>query len=120
MVFQDSYSSLNPRMPIAGLDRLRPVRARHAASADAQQVARDLLAKVGLNPDLFGPRYPHELSGGQKQRVNIARALAHRAAHGDPRRGGLGARQIGRGAGAEPAALLKRQFNLTYLFICTI
>ena len=38
--------------------------------------ARDLLIKVGLNPDLFSRRYPHELSGGQRQRVNIARALA--------------------------------------------
>ena len=34
------------------------------------------MEKVGLNPNLFGQRYPHELSGGQKQRVNIARALA--------------------------------------------
>ena len=59
--------------------------------------------KVGLDPDSFADRYPHELSGGQRQRVNIARALALRAAPGDPRRGGLGARQVGRGAGAEPA-----------------
>ena len=42
----------------------------------AQKKARDLLIKVGLNPDLFSRRYPHELSGGQRQRVNIARALA--------------------------------------------
>ena len=42
----------------------------------AQEKARDLLIKVGLNPDLFSRRYPHELSGGQRQRVNIARALA--------------------------------------------
>ena len=76
MVFQDSYSSLNPRMPVAGFDRLRAARARHERAADAKQLARDLLEKVGLEPDLFGPRYPHELSGGQKQRVNIARALA--------------------------------------------
>ena len=44
--------------------------------AEAKKVARDLLEKVGLKPDLFGSRYPHEPSGGQKQRVNVARALA--------------------------------------------
>ena len=88
----------------SGLGRVRPVRARHAESRRARDIARDMLGKVGLDPDLFGPRYPHELSGGQKQRVNIARALATEPAHGDPRRAGLGARQIGRGAGAEPAA----------------
>jgi peptide/nickel transport system ATP-binding protein len=42
----------------------------------ARATANAMLAKVGLNPEQFGPRYPHELSGGQKQRVNIARALA--------------------------------------------
>jgi peptide/nickel transport system ATP-binding protein len=44
--------------------------------AEAKKVARDLLDKVGLKPELFGSRYPHELSGGQKQRVNVARAQA--------------------------------------------
>ncbi|WP_163497445.1 ATP-binding cassette domain-containing protein, partial [Escherichia coli] len=38
--------------------------------------ARDLMARVGLEPQRFAGRYPHELSGGQRQRVNIARALA--------------------------------------------
>ena len=86
--------------------------------ADARRVARDLLVKVGLNPDLFGERYPHELSGGQRQRVNIARALAIAAAPGDPGRGGVGARQVGRGAGAEPAGRpASSEFDLTYLFI---
>jgi osmoprotectant transport system ATP-binding protein len=43
---------------------------------DATQRAREALADVGLAPDDFGPRYPHELSGGQRQRVSFARALA--------------------------------------------
>ena len=46
------------------------------ATKDARDLARSLLARVGLAPSQFGARYPHELSGGQRQRVNIARALA--------------------------------------------
>jgi peptide/nickel transport system ATP-binding protein len=45
---------------------------------EAREIACDILGQVGLDPDLFGRRYPHELPGGQKQRVNIARALATR------------------------------------------
>jgi len=49
----------------------------HGLAADAARArARDLLDKVGLLPERFARRYPHELSGGQRQRVNIARALA--------------------------------------------
>ena len=75
MVFQDSYSSLNPRMPVQDSVAFGPY-VHGKKRREARRVARDMLVKVGLNPDLFGPRYPHELSGGQKQRVNIARALA--------------------------------------------
>jgi len=75
MVFQDSYSSLNPRMPIRDSVAFGPfIQGRR--KPEARDIARDILGRVGLDPDLFGPRYPHELSGGQKQRVNIARALA--------------------------------------------
>jgi peptide/nickel transport system ATP-binding protein len=75
MVFQDSYASLNPRLTVEdtiafGL-KANGVRAK-AALAQARRV----LDLVGLTPDVFGGRYPHELSGGQRQRVNIARALA--------------------------------------------
>jgi len=45
------------------------------ADAAARTLARELLGKVGLRPDTFANRYPHEISGGQRQRVNIARAL---------------------------------------------
>ena len=74
-------------------------------SADeAHARAHDLLRKVGLDPAVFADRYPHELSGGQRQRVNIARALALAPRLVHARRGGVGARQVGRGAGAQPAA----------------
>ncbi|MBX9873830.1 MAG: dipeptide/oligopeptide/nickel ABC transporter ATP-binding protein, partial [Beijerinckiaceae bacterium] len=75
MVFQDSYSSLNPRLPVEESIAYGP-RVHGIPPAKAKEIARELLTKVGLKPDLFAQRYPHELSGGQKQRVNIARALA--------------------------------------------
>lgn len=75
MVFQDSYSSLNPRLPIEGSIAFGPM-VHGVPAAAARDRARDLLARVGLDPNLFVRRYPHELSGGQRQRVNIARALA--------------------------------------------
>ena len=75
MVFQDSYSSLNPRLPVESSIAFGPI-VHGVKKTAAQKKARDLLIKVGLNPDLFSRRYPHELSGGQRQRVNIARALA--------------------------------------------
>jgi peptide/nickel transport system ATP-binding protein len=75
MVFQDSYSSLNPRCTIEDTIAYGP--SVHGLGWQAaRQRAREILAKVGLDPALFGTRYPHELSGGQRQRVNIARALA--------------------------------------------
>ncbi len=77
MVFQDSASSLNPRMPVRDSVAFGPF-VQGSNKPQARAIARDILGKVGLDPDLFGPRYPHELSGGQKQRVNIARALATR------------------------------------------
>jgi peptide/nickel transport system ATP-binding protein len=75
MVFQDSYASLNPRMPVGQAVAYGPqVHGVPAAQATAQ--AHALLARVGLAPEMYAQRYPHELSGGQRQRVNIARALA--------------------------------------------
>ena len=75
MVFQDSYASLNPRMTMLDAIAFGPTVHGVAAGA-ARAAAAALLERVGLDPDRFGPRYPHELSGGQRQRVNIARALA--------------------------------------------
>jgi peptide/nickel transport system ATP-binding protein len=75
MVFQDSYASLNPRLTVEDTIAFGP-KVHGIASYAARSRARDLLGRVGLDPALFGGRFPHELSGGQRQRVNIARALA--------------------------------------------
>ena len=75
MVFQDSYASLNPRLTIEDSIAFGPM-VHGVPHHEAVARARDLLARVGLAPERFAERYPHELSGGQRQRVNIARALA--------------------------------------------
>jgi peptide/nickel transport system ATP-binding protein len=75
MVFQDSYASLNPRLPIEASIAFGPI-VHGIRASEARERAHDLLRKVGLDPAIFADRYPHELSGGQRQRVNIARALA--------------------------------------------
>src|SRR3954454_2643468 len=75
MVFQDSYSSLNPRMTVAESIAYAP-RMHGTGRREAYDRADTLLTQVGLNPRIYARRYPHELSGGQRQRVNIARALA--------------------------------------------
>src|SRR6516162_219152 len=76
MVFQDSYSSFNPRATVADIIAFGPRAAKKLALRTAGERAERLLDQVGLRPNLFARRYPHELSGGQRQRVNIARALA--------------------------------------------
>jgi ABC-type oligopeptide transport system ATPase subunit len=75
MIFQDPYSSLNPRLSVADAIA-EPIRVHgliEKSGIDERIV--DLLQKVGLLPE-FGRRYPHEFSGGQRQRISIARALA--------------------------------------------
>ena len=75
MVFQDSYASLNPRLPIEESVAFGAI-SDGVPRKEAMARAISLLEKVGLDPRMFVHRYPHELSGGQRQRVNIARALA--------------------------------------------
>ncbi|GJD96300.1 ABC transporter ATP-binding protein [Methylobacterium iners] len=75
MVFQDSYASLNPRLTIEDSIAFGPT-VHGVRDAAARNLARDLLRRVGLEPNTFAGRYPHEISGGQRQRINIARALA--------------------------------------------
>ena len=76
MVFQDPYSSINPRYTIHNAI-LEPLKVQNIAlnARDEARTVTDLMTMVGLNPDLAAS-YPHQLSGGQKQRVGIARALA--------------------------------------------
>ncbi|MGD8468607.1 MAG: ATP-binding cassette domain-containing protein, partial [Desulfobacterales bacterium] len=75
MIFQDPYSSLNPRMTVNHI--LRDPMEIHNVYPGAERKERIayLLEKVGLRPEQ-GRRYPHEFSGGQRQRIGIARALA--------------------------------------------
>ena len=76
MVFQDPYSSIDPRYRVRDtlLEPFRVQRMRLGSAAAADKVA-ELLEMVGLSTEMAS-RYPHQLSGGQKQRVGIARALA--------------------------------------------
>ncbi|MEZ4977957.1 MAG: ABC transporter ATP-binding protein, partial [Chitinophagales bacterium] len=76
IIFQDPYSSLNPRMTIGGAIQ-EPMSVHGLFSNEKQRKEKvlDLLQTVGLNPNHYH-RYPHEFSGGQRQRICIARALA--------------------------------------------
>jgi oligopeptide/dipeptide ABC transporter ATP-binding protein len=77
MIFQDPYSSLNPRHTVGTIVgapfRLQGIKTEHGA----KRAVQDLLELVGLNPEHYN-RYPHEFSGGQRQRIGIARSLALR------------------------------------------
>jgi peptide/nickel transport system ATP-binding protein len=77
MIFQDPYSSLNPRHTVGEIVgaplRVQRVRTEHGV----KRAVQELLEMVGLNPEHYN-RYPHEFSGGQRQRVGVARTLALR------------------------------------------
>ncbi len=76
IIFQDPYSSLNPRMTV-GRAIMEPMQVHHLHNDDDERRAKviELLERVSLNDSHFN-RYPHEFSGGQRQRICIARALA--------------------------------------------
>jgi oligopeptide/dipeptide ABC transporter ATP-binding protein len=76
MIFQDPYSSLNPRRTV-GTIIAEPfaIHGMHQGKGDRKRVVQELMDTVGLNPEHYN-RYPHEFSGGQRQRIGVARALA--------------------------------------------
>ena len=75
MIFQDPYSSLNPRMSVASIIAEPMVIHGLYKGQERSDRVEALLEQVGLNP-FFAKRYPHEFSGGQRQRIGVARALA--------------------------------------------
>jgi peptide/nickel transport system ATP-binding protein len=77
MIFQDPYSSLNPRHTVGSIISA-PFKVQGVKPARGiQSEVQDLMSRVGLNPEHFN-RYPNEFSGGQRQRIGIARAIALR------------------------------------------
>ncbi len=75
IIFQDPYSSLNPRLTVGSMLTEALTIHKLARGERARQRVAELLSLVGLSPDHAG-RYPHEFSGGQRQRIGVARALA--------------------------------------------
>lgn len=77
MIFQDPYSSLNPRHTIGAIISASYEIQKLTPAGGVKLAVQELMERVGLNPEHFN-RYPHEFSGGQRQRIGIARALALR------------------------------------------
>jgi oligopeptide/dipeptide ABC transporter ATP-binding protein len=79
MIFQDPYSSLNPRKTVGSIiaEPFAIHKLKTGGDGERKRAVQDLMDRVGLNPEHYN-RYPHEFSGGQRQRIGVARALALR------------------------------------------
>jgi oligopeptide/dipeptide ABC transporter ATP-binding protein len=76
MIFQDPYSSLNPRKTVGAIiGEPFAIHGMNKGEGERKRAVQELMEQVGLNPEHYN-RYPHEFSGGQRQRIGVARALA--------------------------------------------
>jgi peptide/nickel transport system ATP-binding protein/oligopeptide transport system ATP-binding protein len=76
MIFQDPYSSLNPRKTVGTIiGEPFSIHGLHEGKGERKRIVQELMDTVGLNPEHYN-RYPHEFSGGQRQRIGVARAIA--------------------------------------------
>jgi len=76
MIFQDPYSSLNPRKTVGSIvGEPFAIHGLHPGAGERKRAVQELMEQVGLNPEHYN-RYPHEFSGGQRQRIGVARAIA--------------------------------------------
>jgi oligopeptide/dipeptide ABC transporter ATP-binding protein len=76
MIFQDPYSSLNPRKTVGSIiSDPFVIHGLHTGAGERKKRVQELMDRVGLNPEHYN-RYPHEFSGGQRQRIGVARAIA--------------------------------------------
>ena len=84
MIFQDPYSSLNPRKTVGSIiSDPFVIHGIQQTKAERKQAVQGLMDTVGLNPEHYN-RYPHEFSGGQRQRIGVARALALKPRRSSP------------------------------------